>query len=156
MWTGGEPLAANNTFLAKYLQYCRENPSSRTIRSLISVYLRDFKFDLVGRKKIASFIRDRISNNRFNSILKCWVDRDRNYRLFDEVKDFKLDAEVYLSSELTAVDFLSLIGLDGQLESANYSQEIYSAVLNIFKNNILKSESPVRLFYKIKDISISY
>lgn len=153
LWAGGEPLAANKMFLNKYIEYCQANKSSRITKSLINAYLKDFKPDLVGRKIVAKFIRENLTNQRLSKLLKRWIDRDLIYFLFDENKDFKLDAGKYISSEDKASDFLFQMGLDGQLESANYSQELYESVAKYYRQNISKSDEPLDLYLKLLDIS---
>ena len=155
LWAGSDPLASNGAFLSKYLEYCNENLSSRIVKSLINVYLREFQADLVGRKAIARFIRNKLTNIRLSKILKRWVDRDEAYSLFEENKNFQVDARKYISSEKGGDEFLSVIGLDGQLESGNYAQELFSAILHDYEACVTISGNPSQLFAKLKDIAIT-
>ena len=154
LWCGDNYLAANKIFLEKYFEYCKNNVSSRIIKSLISAYLKDFKSGIHGQAEVANFIRSNLSAERFKALLPLWVERDANYAIFDVNKDFCIYAADYIASQAGASNYLAHLGLDGQLETANFSQKLFESVASEIENIISKSPIALDLFYKLKDIAL--
>ncbi len=154
LWNGDTPLAANKIFLNKYIDFCNTTASSRLIKSLIHVYLRDFHEEMPGKNEVASFIRKQLHANHFKSLLTLWRERDNNYFLFDTRKDFSFNARDYIQTQENANDYLARLGLEGQLETANYAQELFKSVTHEVENNIGTSSLPAELLNKLKDLAI--
>jgi hypothetical protein len=154
LWGSNEPIAASKIFLKKYLEFCNTHASPRIIKSLIHVYLRDFKSGMPGQSDIAHFIREKLAIDRFKKLLPLWVERDKHHHLFDPKKEFSSNARNFVQSSQNAKDHLINLGLEGQLESANFSQEIFEAVTRDVEINIAKSSSALDLFNRVKDLSL--
>lgn len=153
LWSGNEQLSANKTFLNKYLEYCNFHVSSRIIKSLIYAYLRDFKNGMHGQEDIVNFIREKLAIDRFKILLSLWAERDKNHAIFDVKKDFTSNANDYIYGQENAVDYLASLGIEGQLETANYSQELFEAISREVEKCIAKSPDALKLFYKLKDLA---
>jgi hypothetical protein len=154
LWSGDEQLASNKIFLKKYFEYCNSHSSSRNIKSLIHAYLRDFKKSMPGQAEVSNFIREKLSIPRFENLLSLWVERDKKHALFDIKKDFIPNALDYIYDEQDAKNYLTSLGLDGQLEMANYSQEIFEAIAHEVEKIITRSEAALELFCKLEDIAV--
>lgn len=154
LWSGDDPLAANKIFMKKYFEYCNSHVTSRIIKSLIYAYLRDFKKGMLGQAEITNFIREKLAVDRFKTLLSLWVERDNSHALFDFKKDFACNARDYIHTQKNANDYLLSLGLEGQLETANYSQELFEAITREVEKNISNSSSALELFYKLKDFAL--
>ena len=154
LWIGEEPIAGNEIFLNKYLQFCKSYLSKRLLKYLIHVYLQDFKKVLPGRVKIAIFIREQLNSERFIKLLSFWKEKDDLYALFDSDKDFYIHAKDYLQNSLNAKNFLFKLGLDEQFEASNYTQEIFDAIISEVEKNIINILVADLFFDKLKDFSI--
>jgi hypothetical protein len=154
LWSGDNPLALNITFLNKYIEYCKTHASTKLIKSIIHVYLRDFKNGMSANYEITSLILEQLNEPRFKNLLAFWKERHELYLIFDTTNNFHLNAKFYLKSKDRANEYLKKMGLDDQLEISNYSQELFRAVAFEVEKNIAESTLPSEMFNKLKDLAI--
>ncbi len=155
LWIGDKPLASNVVFLENYIEFCKLHSSPRLVKSIIYAYLRDFKDGMPANDEITSFIREQLHSQRYRALLSYWKKRHDLHLIFDKIKNFGLNARDYIRSTLNANEYLQQMGLEGQLETANYSQEFFKSVAIEIEENIAASHLPIEYFNKLKDLAIS-
>ncbi len=121
-------LSENDRFRDHYERFLSANRSTRIIKILIHVYLRDFSPTQKGTIWSSSLIRQRLNDPDSNS-LGWWRGQQQNLGLFSIEDGPTGVANAVLSSDIPAGRTLSEIGFSGELASGSFVRVAYTAAL---------------------------
>jgi hypothetical protein len=150
-WYKEKNIITDQKFFSELEKYIENTNSITIVRSLISIFIREYRNHPNDVKKIGELIVRRFSS-KTNS-LSHWHNLHKNYEFFDYEKSLKNLSEL-LNSYSSINDFFIELGFNEEQKSIGIIESVYLNFLELFSNNLDKYNDYERNFKKFIDFTI--
>ncbi len=151
-WYGEKNIITDQKFFSELKKYIDTNSPSSLIRSLVSIYIREYRKHPNDVKKISELITQELLSEAKS--LAHWQNLHRNYDFFDHDKSSK-NLSKLLENHNSVNDFFIELGFNNEQKSIGLIEDIYLNFLKTFSKKLEKNEDCQKHFRKFIDFSLN-
>lgn len=150
-WHDGKNLLTDQKFFSELRKYINTSNPSGLIRSLASIYIREYRNRPHDVKKISELIIPSLLVAESRS-LSHWQNLHKSYEFFDYDKSSSNLSEL-LNNLYSANEFFIELGVSNEQKSIGLIEDVYLNFLKTFSGKLERNEDRIKHFSKFIDFS---
>ena len=152
-WHDGKNLLTDQKFFSELRKYINTSNPSGLIRSLASIYIREYRSRPNDVRKISELIISSLLVAESRS-LSHWQNLHKSYEFFDYDKSSSNLLEL-LNNLHSANEFFIELGVSNEQKSIGLIEDVYLNFLKTFSGKLERNEDRIKHFSKFIDFSFN-